>query len=814
MTGQGDSMVRSLSPKVQSNFDESISKKSLENRNGNILKFNNNYKIQSSDSDNTNDVFNFVDLVQNSNSNNEDKNEYSFKSLNFNKNNSIQKCNSNDSSPLNKHGNDQEIVDLHADIKIKEQSQINNDNSKKVSNRLHHSGTSKRSSTDFRKKSTEQFLHLREESLTINTNTLAQAQNTVSSPSTPSTPRLSTISNNHSPQQQRSTRPPFLASKHSQIIPVLSVNDVVPNSHSMNNNVNHINMTTLNNQTPNTSVYSKSARNSVTNINQPTKDEIATKLVYPTIDPNAIKEYNEATKKTEFEVIDYKNKERKTLKVEQTRDDELVKKLTHLAKNNESGTDLGATSKQHHSDMKSMQSKTAANNDHNSVTHAGVDPNLDMEDVADDTYSETIVDGHTNFTIAYNMLSGIKASVSKYQERVDKKLRIQKAKGNKKYLVDVKESDFTNTEKLKFVHKDKLLYSFKFKDYAPQIFSNLRKIFKIEDEQYLESLTSKYVLSELNSPGKSGSFFYYSPDNKYIIKTIRKPEHKHLRNHLKQYYEHCEGNPETLLSQFYGLYRMKLPISLKFTNPPKSRRIYFIVMNNVFPMHIDQSFDLKGSLLGRMTDVPESKIPLRQRSFSRNSQINNAKKHSIVQPIEGIEPADLTINDDSQENVAPLTLKDLNWLDNSMRLELDANITEDLKAQLSRDVSLLKRLNTMDYSLLIGIHFTNTEEFYYSDDLLSKSIASKDGNKLYFIGIIDCLTNYSFIKKIETLFKSITHPKSEISAVPPDMYGKRFVNFMEQNVLPVVEHKANNSTSNKNKKSVIEPLKTGNKIHS
>jgi hypothetical protein len=34
------------------------------------------------------------------------------------------------------------------------------------------------------------------------------------------------------------------------------------------------------------------------------------------------------------------------------------------------------------------------------------------------------------------------------------------------------------------------------------------------------SHTSKYILSELGSPGKSGSFFYFSRDYKYIIKTI------------------------------------------------------------------------------------------------------------------------------------------------------------------------------------------------------------------------------------------------------------------------------------------------------
>jgi 1-phosphatidylinositol-4-phosphate 5-kinase len=45
------------------------------------------------------------------------------------------------------------------------------------------------------------------------------------------------------------------------------------------------------------------------------------------------------------------------------------------------------------------------------------------------------------------------------------------------------------------------------------------------------------VLSELCSPGKSGSFFYYSQDFRFIIKTIRKNEHEYLRKVLPAYYK-------------------------------------------------------------------------------------------------------------------------------------------------------------------------------------------------------------------------------------------------------------------------------------
>lgn len=133
-------------------------------------------------------------------------------------------------------------------------------------------------------------------------------------------------------------------------------------------------------------------------------------------------------------------------------------------------------------------------------------------------------------------------------------------------------------------------YDFKFKDYAPWVFRELREHFHLDPADYLLSLTAKYILSELGSPGKSGSFFYFSRDYRFIIKTIHHAEHKFLRNILRQYHEHVKSNPHTLLSRFYGLHRVKLP---------RGRKIHFVIMNNLFPPHRDihETYDLKVSLM-------------------------------------------------------------------------------------------------------------------------------------------------------------------------------------------------------------------------
>lgn len=80
-------------------------------------------------------------------------------------------------------------------------------------------------------------------------------------------------------------------------------------------------------------------------------------------------------------------------------------------------------------------------------------------------------------------------------------------------------------------------FDFKFKDYCPWVFRYIREASHIDAADYLVSLTGKYALSEMGSSGKSGSFFYFSQDYRFIIKTIRRSEHEFLRKILRFYFE-------------------------------------------------------------------------------------------------------------------------------------------------------------------------------------------------------------------------------------------------------------------------------------
>ncbi|CAG8773935.1 11810_t:CDS:2, partial [Acaulospora morrowiae] len=113
-----------------------------------------------------------------------------------------------------------------------------------------------------------------------------------------------------------------------------------------------------------------------------------------------------------------------------------------------------------------------------------------------------INEGHVNYVLMYNMLTGIRVGVSRCNAKMQRVLNDADFKAAHKLTFDIAGNELTPSAK----------YDFKFKDYAPWVFRSLREFFRIDAADYLVSLTNKYILSELNSPGKSGSFFYFSRD--------------------------------------------------------------------------------------------------------------------------------------------------------------------------------------------------------------------------------------------------------------------------------------------------------------
>lgn len=55
---------------------------------------------------------------------------------------------------------------------------------------------------------------------------------------------------------------------------------------------------------------------------------------------------------------------------------------------------------------------------------------------------------------------------------------------------------------------------------------HLRDLFAIDPADYMLAICGNDSLREMSSPGKSGSFFYLTQDDRFIIKTVKKSEVK------------------------------------------------------------------------------------------------------------------------------------------------------------------------------------------------------------------------------------------------------------------------------------------------
>ncbi|KAI5794610.1 hypothetical protein FPQ18DRAFT_156223 [Pyronema domesticum] len=300
-------------------------------------------------------------------------------------------------------------------------------------------------------------------------------------------------------------------------------------------------------------------------------------------------------------------------------------------------------------------------------------------------------------------------------------------------------------------------YDFEFKDYAPDVFEFIRSNFEVDEDSYVESLTGNMRMDELASPGKSGGTFYFSTDKKYVIKTIHEGEHKYLREILPEYLAYVKSNPNTLLSQFYGLHRIK-----KW----KGGKKYFVVMNNVFPPQneIHQTWDLKGSTARRYVD--EDEIAAKPKK----------------------------------------TQQDVNWINKQMRLHFGPKKAEELLNQLARDAEFLRKRHVIDYSLLIGIHrignesvaITPSKSIFHADNGCFRSTNANDepDDLLYCLGVIDILTYYTAWRAVDSFFTSFGIPSHTLSTVQPKTYARRFLKFIGDQIQPKSSEESEQNASN------------------
>ncbi|XP_037329318.2 phosphatidylinositol 4-phosphate 5-kinase type-1 alpha-like [Pungitius pungitius] len=330
---------------------------------------------------------------------------------------------------------------------------------------------------------------------------------------------------------------------------------------------------------------------------------------------------------------------------------------------------------------------------------------------------------------------------------------------------------------------------FRFKTYAPMAFRYFREMFGIRPGDYMYSLCHEPMI-ELSNSGASGSLFYVSSDDEFIIKTVQHKEAEFLQKLLPGYFMNLNQNKRTLLPKFYGLYCVQAA----------GKNIRIAVMNNLLPSAVQMHFkyDLKGSTYKRRASAKE------------------------------------------REKSVP-TYKDLDFLQDMQNgLLLEGDKYSAVCKTIQRDCLLLQSFKIMDYSLLVGIH--NVDQAFQEQaskaavagavdhrkpqgqkSLYSTAIEaiqaeagsmgspetedqtggiparnSKGERLLVYIGIIDILQSYRLVKKLEHSWKALVHDGDTVSVHRPSFYAERFQKFMCQSVFRKISLKTSPSKKRRN----------------
>ena len=312
-------------------------------------------------------------------------------------------------------------------------------------------------------------------------------------------------------------------------------------------------------------------------------------------------------------------------------------------------------------------------------------------------------------------------------------------------------------------------------DYAPKCFYNLRKLEKINIDDMISSFLPKNNKQGIKkSPGKSGSFFISTDDNKYMIKTLKSDELELLKHaFLSQYYQHIKKNPNSLLCRLYGMYNIILG---------QGDEILIIVMRNVIGDFKDNTivkFDLKGS------------------TYKRKGNFDMMDNNNVM--------------------------KDLDFNEFEKRLMLSLSSIKKLRDITTKDSKFLCKSELMDYSLFLVKLTLSKEE---AEDTFGGNITEKQDNDIiqifsfdnnknrkhrnkityhgkgnihdvthykqylfpslnqgtaYIISIIDYFQIFNFFKYVESSLKTSFFQKKKkkaISCVDPSTYSNRFIRYI------------------------------------
>lgn len=121
---------------------------------------------------------------------------------------------------------------------------------------------------------------------------------------------------------------------------------------------------------------------------------------------------------------------------------------------------------------------------------------------------------------------------------------------------------------------------------------------------------------------------------------------------------------------------------------------------------------------------------------------------------------------------------------------LPVNTRQCLLSSLWEDIGFLEKCGMLDYSLLIFEHNLGTNDpsvlsqvdpsagCHFTRDGMTFLVGGcPHGTKIFIIGLIDCLTEFTLAKKTANAFKRIRWRQETLSTIEPGMYAARLKNY-------------------------------------
>lgn len=344
--------------------------------------------------------------------------------------------------------------------------------------------------------------------------------------------------------------------------------------------------------------------------------------------------------------------------------------------------------------------------------------------------------------------------------------------------------------------------SIKVLELAPKVFHKIRRLDGISNEIIKKSLdpnaNRKAAFKAGEGQGKSGSFFFFSNDKKFIIKTMDDSEYSTFKRLFLEY-ENLVKNPnDSLLARIYGIYTVK---------KERITPIRFLLMGSTISLteggkNLLYQFDLKGSLINRYVKTKGTHDPGKVLKDINLLELKSKKLLKFRE--EDVKEIMRMIKRDSN------ILRNHSIMDYSLLLAIEKNPYRKEHMGTNRIISMEKELDeraireeskefmTSNQAQITSIEGRDPSDESPSNDDDSYKLElpwdqikssrhmyiSKDLAYIYHISIIDYLQDYNFDKKLENLLKKVWRgPKAEISAVSPWRYGRRFKEFMEGEVI-------------------------------